>query len=93
MPRKKEVEATPKPVKPVSKTMSVMPAKSGQSSREATAGNTNTLTTISQEERYKMIAQTAYFRAESRGFHGGDPTQDWLIAEQEVDLYLNQLRH
>jgi uncharacterized protein YfcZ (UPF0381/DUF406 family) len=32
-----------------------------------------------------MIAEAAYFRAERRGFQGGDPLDDWLQAEAEVD--------
>ncbi|HET9410223.1 MAG TPA: DUF2934 domain-containing protein [Candidatus Sulfotelmatobacter sp.] len=30
------------------------------------------------------IRQRAYELAEQRSFQGGDPTQDWLIAEREV---------
>jgi hypothetical protein len=37
------------------------------------------------EERYRLIAEIAYLKAEKRGFEGGDPIQDWLDAEQEVD--------
>ncbi|MFU8857077.1 MAG: DUF2934 domain-containing protein [Deferrisomatales bacterium] len=32
-----------------------------------------------------LIRQAAYVRAESRGFVGGSPEQDWLEAEAEVD--------
>jgi len=42
-------------------------------------------TTLSAEERYRMIAEAAYFRAEARGFQGGDPLEDWLAAEAEID--------
>lgn len=35
-----------------------------------------------------MIAEAAYFRAASRGFQGGDPVQDWLAAEAEIDRVL-----
>ncbi len=40
----------------------------------------------STEERNLRIAEGAYFRAAQRGFVGGDPMQDWLDAEQEIDL-------
>ncbi len=43
---------------------------------------------ISQEERRRMIAEAAYYKAERRGFKGGDPRQDWQEAEAEVDLLL-----
>lgn len=37
------------------------------------------------EERHRMISEAAYFRAERRGFVGGDPCADWLDAEAEID--------
>lgn len=43
---------------------------------------------INPEIRYRMIAEAAYLRAEQRGFDGGDPLEDWLTAEREVDLLL-----
>jgi chromosome segregation ATPase len=43
---------------------------------------------ISSERRQEMIAQAAYFRAEKRGFVGGDPLRDWIEAEAEVDADL-----
>jgi hypothetical protein len=32
-----------------------------------------------------MVAEKAYFRALNRGFQGGDPVEDWLIAEREIN--------
>jgi hypothetical protein len=43
---------------------------------------------ITAEERHRLIAETAYFKAEKRGFQGGDPVKDWLEAEAEVDRKL-----
>lgn len=40
------------------------------------------------EDRYRMIAEAAYFRAERRGFVAGNELQDWLDAEIEVDELL-----
>jgi hypothetical protein len=37
-------------------------------------------TQITQE----AIAQLAYSYWEARGYHGGSPEQDWLLAEQEL---------
>jgi Protein of unknown function (DUF2934) len=45
---------------------------------------------ISPEQRYQMIAEAAYFRAEKRGFIGGDMAQDWLEAEAEIDDILKK---
>ncbi|HEY9199829.1 MAG TPA: DUF2934 domain-containing protein [Gammaproteobacteria bacterium] len=35
-----------------------------------------------------MIAEAAYLKAEHRGFCSGDPLDDWLAAEREVDMLL-----
>lgn len=40
------------------------------------------------EQRYFMIAEAAYYRAERRGFQGGDPVTDWLEAEAEIEAML-----
>jgi hypothetical protein len=39
----------------------------------------------SGEERFHMISDAAYYRALGRGFDGGDPMEDWLMAESEID--------
>ncbi len=44
---------------------------------------------VSAEERQRMIAEAAYFRALARGFAGGDALDDWLAAEQQIDGALN----
>ena len=51
-------------------------------------GDQRSRTMISPEERHRMIAELAYFRAERRGFHGGAEIEDWLAAEAEVDTKL-----
>ena len=43
---------------------------------------------ISPQERWQMIADAAFFRAESRGFAPGGEIADWLAAEMEVDALL-----
>lgn len=43
---------------------------------------------VSAERRRSLIAESAYLRAERRGFMGGDPVQDWLDSEKEVDRLL-----
>jgi Protein of unknown function (DUF2934) len=54
----------------------------------AQATTKNVITSASPEKRYQMIAEAAYFRAEKRGFVGGDVAQDWLEAEKEIDMIL-----
>jgi hypothetical protein len=39
---------------------------------------------LNTEERNRLIAQAAYFRAEKRGFAPGFELQDWVEAETEV---------
>ena len=41
-----------------------------------------------RKQRLLMIAEAAYFRAERRGFQGGDPVADWLEAEAEINARL-----
>lgn len=40
------------------------------------------------EKRREMIAVAAYYRAERRGFRGGEELGDWLEAEAEVEHLL-----
>lgn len=42
------------------------------------------------KSRHERIAEAAYFRAERRGFEGGDPVADWIDAEREVDAALDR---
>ena len=45
----------------------------------------------SPEERYRLIQEAAYFKAEKEGFNC-DPSKCWLIAEAEVDAQLANSR-
>lgn len=47
---------------------------------------------VTPDERHRMIAEAAYHRAEQRGFTNGDPQQDWLDAEAQVDIELRNRR-
>ena len=42
---------------------------------------------VTPEQRFKMIEQAAYFRAEKHGFQV-DPAANWLAAEAEVSAIL-----
>ena len=46
---------------------------------------------LNANQRQQMIAEAAYFRAERRGFNGGDTVRDWYEAEAEVEARLRQL--
>jgi hypothetical protein len=45
--------------------------------------------TVSDEQRYRMIAEAAYFRAESRHFKS-DPVRDWIEAERDIAILLGE---
>ena len=49
-----------------------------------TSGNATNPSVSSAEERTRLIAEAAYYRALQRGFQGGDPVNDWLEAEREL---------
>jgi hypothetical protein len=56
----------------------------------ATHSNPQTTTqTMTADQRQSMIQTAAYLRAEKRGFQGGNPVQDWVDAEHEIDGSLN----
>jgi hypothetical protein len=40
------------------------------------------------EDRRRLIAEAAYFRAEQRGFVPGSELEDWLAAELEIDALI-----
>jgi hypothetical protein len=43
---------------------------------------------VTPEERRRLIAESAYLRAERRGFAPGHEADDWFAAEAEVDALL-----
>lgn len=59
------------------------------SSRKENLSNTsvhNVRSINSEKDRRQRIATAAYYRAERRGFRGGDEIKDWLEAETYVDM-------
>jgi len=45
-------------------------------------------TEVTNEERHRLIAEAAYFRAERRNFLPGAELEDWLRAESEIETKL-----
>ena len=45
---------------------------------------------LSPEELYRMIQETAYFKAKARDFAPGHDVQDWIEAEAEVRRQLER---
>lgn len=62
----------------------------GAKKASAPRAQVDTKSTVTAEERQRMIAEAAYLRAEKRGFVGGDPADDWLSAETEIDRILSR---
>lgn len=45
---------------------------------------------ISDELKRQMIAEAAFYNSQKRAQFGGDPLQDWLLAEKQIE---EQLTH
>lgn len=73
--------------KPSSSRQGASEAASGSVAKAARRGN---IKPVSAEERDRMIAMAAYYRAEQRGFAPGHELEDWCEAETEIE---RQLRH
>ena len=51
-------------------------------------GNGTTGAEPTPEQLYRMIQETAYFKAKARNFAPGHEVQDWIEAEAEVRMRL-----
>lgn len=81
----------PNEVKPsVSPSAAPRTPTSSASARSLEVKANDSARSITAEERYKLIAEAAYYRAEKRGFQGGDPDQDWIQAEKEIEAKLSK---
>jgi hypothetical protein len=73
-----DAAAKPEPAKPrVSRPKADRPAAAASAAPQ-----------VSPETRRAMIAESAYLRAERRGFAPGHEVEDWCAAEREVDALL-----
>ncbi len=77
--------ATTAPTTPTDKTPS---ARRGSRAKPPAESPAPPRVDISPAARRAMIAEAAYLRAEQRGFVPGCETDDWLLAEAEVDALL-----
>ena len=74
------------PVKAALKTASV--AKAANVKAPAKTAKIRTRMPVSDEQRYRMIAEAAYYRAEKNQFKS-DPVRDWIEAENAIATLLN----
>ncbi|MEJ2360191.1 MAG: DUF2934 domain-containing protein [Gammaproteobacteria bacterium] len=44
---------------------------------------------ISDDVKRQMIAEAAFYNSQKRAQLGGDPVQDWLLAEKQIEQTLN----
>ena len=82
---KTAVEKKPAAAKKPAATKAVAPRKTAEK-KPSTSVKAKTL---SNEQRYRMIAEAAYYRAESRQFMS-DPLRDWIEAEQDISILLSE---
>ena len=57
---------------------------SARGTRQARSDVTVKSIRLEGEDRQRLIAEAAYFRAEQRGFTPGNELEDWLAAESEI---------
>ncbi|MGD8910442.1 MAG: DUF2934 domain-containing protein [Chromatiales bacterium] len=57
----------------------------GQTTAKKTTTSHTSIQISPEEEKYRLIAETAYYIAEHRGFEGDRVLDDWLQAEREVN--------
>lgn len=76
-----------------SRTTSVaMKSSSGRSGVKKATRKRKPSQTVLTQERQRMIAEAAYYRAERRGFQSGDPVADWLAAEADLEERFTKAR-
>ncbi len=71
--------------KPVAKAKPAAAAKPARPRAKKPAG-------VAPEQRLNYIEVAAYYIAARRGFAPGDPLQDWVQAEAEIDRLLSEGR-
>ena len=61
------------------------PARKKAASPKRAASTQSPPVYMTREERWRMVAEAAYHKAEKRGFASGHEVEDWLDAEREID--------
>lgn len=79
------------------KTKTLATPKTGKSaqslSKKSKRGGNSQSVDVTPEERNRLIAEAAYYRAEQHGFNPESQVDDWLAAEAEVDTMLKNITH
>ena len=75
------------------KTLGLSKTAKSRKAASATKGGDYEAADITPEERHRMVAEAAYYRAEQHGFNPDRHMEDWLAAEAEVDNMLESITH
>lgn len=85
----KTVTAKPAKAAVPKATAKTAPVKSTVSKTAATrSSKAKSIGKVTPEQRYRMICDAAYFKAEKRNFAPENEIQDWLDAEAEINRML-----
>jgi predicted RNA-binding Zn-ribbon protein involved in translation (DUF1610 family) len=80
-----EVVMTVKKARPSAAAKDRAPTEKQAMDMYASSGQ---MLSITSQDRQRMIAEAAYYIAAQRGFAGGDPIQDWIEAERQINRVL-----
>lgn len=78
--------------KPAVKAATVAKATPKKASAKATVARAKKPKAVPAEQRRNYIEMAAYYIAERRGFAPGNPLEDWVQAEAEIDRLLAEGR-
>jgi CRISPR/Cas system-associated protein Cas5 (RAMP superfamily) len=73
--------------KPAAATQAPAATAKKPTAKKASAPRTPKMS-VTDEQRYRMIAEAAYYRAESCQFKS-DPIRDWIEAEKDINTLLS----
>ncbi|MFA7239258.1 MAG: DUF2934 domain-containing protein [Sulfuricellaceae bacterium] len=83
---KKPVAAKAAEKKPAAETAAAKKAAPAQAAENTPVAEA---VEITAEQRYRMVAEAAYYRAESNQFMS-DPVRDWIEAESDIAALLGE---
>src|SRR5882672_5826232 len=88
MANQKERRAAPRTTGPQSAAGTTSPQNAAGTTAPRTAASAKSA--LSNEEVYRLIAETAYFKAKARGFEPGGEVRDWIEAEAEIRQHIER---
>jgi hypothetical protein len=56
---------------------------------QKTSPNRKKRKSVSDEAKHQMVAEAAFYNSLNRAQVGGDPVQDWLLAEKQIEQQLS----